>query len=130
MESWLTSVLWRITDGTLLPAAYYARLDCDAALDARDRTGEFDLAWVRACNQVEGLWAVAAVGPELRSLAEDIRREGFLAVSQATGQHEIASYVSDDLDVIVRSRLVDFQDPFLDRLWQDYERSVFPVPQY
>src|SRR6476646_3016987 len=59
------------------PAAYYAGLDCDAAVDARDRDGEFDLAWVRACDAADRLWSGATIGPELRVLAEDIRREGF-----------------------------------------------------
>ena len=31
METWLNTVLSRINDGTLLPAAYYRELDCDAA---------------------------------------------------------------------------------------------------
>jgi hypothetical protein len=130
VKEWLATVLARIRDGTLLPAPYYASLDLDAAVDARDRDGEFDLAWVRACNQVDRLWAGAEVEPELRALAEDIRREGFLSVSRATGQHEIASYVSDDLDLLVRGRLVGLSDPFLDRLWYDYERGEFPTPLF
>jgi hypothetical protein len=130
VKAWLASVLARIRDGTLLPAPYYAGLDCDAAVDARDRDGEFDLAWVRACDQVDRLWQAAQVEPEVRAVAEDIRREGFLAVSRATGQHEIASYVSDDLDLIARGRLVGLRDPFLDRLWYDYERGEFPAPVF
>ena len=128
METWLTSVLGQIADGTLLPAAYYAGLDCDAALDARDRDGEFDRGWMRACDRVEARWDTVAVGPGPRALAEDIRREAFVAVSRATGGHEIASYVSDDLDLIVRGRLVGLADQFLDRLWRDYERGEFPAP--
>jgi hypothetical protein len=127
VDSWLTSVLRRITDGTLLPVAYYAALDCNAAVDSRGQDGEFDLAWVRARKQLDRLWERAAVRPELRLLAEDIRREAFLAVSRASRQHEIAAYVSDDLDLIVRSRLVGLKDPFLDRLWRDYEQAESPV---
>jgi hypothetical protein len=130
VKEWLTAVLARVADGTLLPTEYYSALDCDAAVDARDRGGEFDLAWVSAFNQLERLWKGAEVESELRTLAEDIRHQGFLAVSRATGQHEIASYVSDDLDLIARGRLVGLNDPFLDRLWQDYERGEFPSPLF
>jgi hypothetical protein len=124
---WLTSVLSRIADGTLLPAAYYSRLDCDAALDARDGAG-FDAEWVRQSKEVERRWAEAEVSAEARALGEDIRRESFLAVSRATQQHEIASYVSDDFDLIVRGRLVGAAGGFLSQLWSVYERGEFPRP--
>ena len=128
MDAWLNSVLARIANGTLLPAAYYNRLDCDAALAVRDSEEAFDAAWTRQFEQVENLWATADVPAAARSLAEDIRRESFLAVSSATGQHEIASYVSDDFDMIVRGRLVGAQDGFIKDLWDVYERGEFPVP--
>jgi hypothetical protein len=38
--------------------------------------------------------------------------------------------VSDDLDLIMRSRLVGLQDPFLDRLWREYEQGEFPAPLF
>jgi len=124
---WLKSGLSRIADGTLLPAAYYGQLDCDAALDSRDGA-EFDAEWVRQSKEVNGRWAAATVAADARALAEDIRRESFLAVSRATRQHEIASYVSDDFDLIVRGRLVGAEGRFLDQLWGVYERGEFPFP--
>ena len=129
MESWLTGIRTRIADGSLLPAAYYAALDCDAALDARDRDDAFDTAWCALFERVGGLWSGAQNTDDDRILAEDIRREAFLAVSTATGQHEIAGQVSDDLDLIVRSRLVGVSDPFLVQLWSVYERGRFPSPR-
>jgi hypothetical protein len=127
VEEWLNSVLARIRDGTLLPEPYYVRLDCDAALKARD-DHEFDAEWVRHLDEIDRLWASAAVTAEARALAEDIRRESFLAVSSASQQHEIASYVSDDFDLIVRSRLVGARARFLDQLWDVYDRGEFPRP--
>ena len=128
MEEWLDSVLSRIADGTLLPAAYYRQLDCDAALDARDGA-EFDAEWVRQSKEISRRWAAATVTDKARALAEDIRRESFLAVSRATGQHEIASYVSDDFELIVQARLVGAEDDFLAQLWVAYERGEFPQPR-
>ncbi len=43
---------------------------------------------------------------ETAALSEDIRRESFLTVSRATTQHEIASYVSDDFDIIIRGSIL------------------------
>lgn len=128
MEAWLNSVLSRIADGTLLPATYYRGLDCDAVLDARSRVTPFDTQWVRQSEEIEERWAMATVSAKVIALAEDIRRESFLAVSETTRQHEIASYVSDDLDVIVRGRLVGMESRFLDQLWSVYERGEFPYP--
>lgn len=128
MDEWLASVRARIADGTLLPAEYYARLDCDTALDARDTDTSFDAAWGRHYAEVDQRWAATAASAEVRALVEDIRRESFLAVSRATGQHEIAGYVSDDLDLIVRGRLVGLKAEFLEKLWSVYERGEFPQP--
>ncbi|HJZ92787.1 MAG TPA: hypothetical protein VKE40_18075 [Gemmataceae bacterium] len=128
MKDWLTSVRARIADGTLLPTEYYAGLDCNAALDARDGDTEFDAEWTRTLKEIEDRWVGASVERDLKSLAADIRRESFLVVSQATRQHEIASYVSDDLDLIVRGRLVGVAAPLLERLWAAYERGEFPTP--
>lgn len=128
MVDWLKSVLSRIKDGTLLPAAHYGQLDCDAALDARDRDSEFDSEWVSLSEEIEGKWAATTVPPEVSALAEDIRRESFLAVSRATQQHEIASYVSDDFELIVRGRLLGMEGSFLRQLWAVYDRGDFPRP--
>lgn len=127
VEEWLNSILRRIAEGSLLPVAYFAELDPDAALDSRDRDEEFDASWVRLYEKIERRWARAAVAENLRLLAEDIRRESFLAVSRATEQHEIASYVSDDFDLVARGRLVGLGDPMLDQLWHAYEDGKFPT---
>ena len=127
MADWLNSILLRINDGSLLPAAYFVGLDCDAALDSRDGAKDFEAAFIRVSDEVEPRWKASDVAEPLRSLAEDIRRESFLVVSRAAGQHEIASYVSDDFDLIVRARLIGMSNPLLDQLWNAYDGGTFPV---
>ncbi len=127
MKEWLELVLAQISDGSLLPAAYYGGLNCGAALDARDGKA-FAAEWIAQFEAVKGRWATAEVTDEVRALAEDVRRQAFLVVSRATRQHEIASYVSDDLDLIVRARLVGLRSSLSDRLWEVYQRGEFPVP--
>jgi hypothetical protein len=128
VEEWLNSILERIANDTLLPSGYFGRLDCNAALNARDGARGFEAEWLRQFEEVESLWVATGIGEVLRKLAEDIRRESFLAVSRATGGHEIASYVSDDFDLIVRARLVGVEGELLSQLWNGYERGEFPTP--
>ncbi len=91
MEVWLSAILSRIEDGTLLPRDYFRELDCDVALDARDSDTSFGADWVKQLELVDAKWADTSIPDELKNLAEDIRRKSFLAVSRATEQHEIAS---------------------------------------
>lgn len=128
LEDWIRSVLRRIADGTLLPIGYFAGLDCNAALDSRDRDKEFETSWLRLHEEVDRRWTHANVTEHLRAFAEDIRRESFLAVSLATGQHEIASYVSEDFDLLVRGRLMGLNEPLLEQLWRAYDDGKFPSP--
>lgn len=127
-DEWLKSILSRIADGSLLPASYYRRLDCDAVLDTRDGDAAFVAEWMRQNEEVDRRWADADLSTKARALAEDIRRESFLAVSRATEQHEIASYVSDDFDLIFRGRLIGMPAGLLDQLWSVYETGEFPRP--
>jgi hypothetical protein len=128
MDAWLNQVLSQIAEGTLLPAEYFRQLDCDAALDARDHDEEFDSGWATEFDSLEQLWKQAPPPADIVALAEDVRRESFLAVSNATQQHEIASYVSDDFDLIVKCRLLGVEIDFVQRLWDSYACGEFPSP--
>ena len=70
-------------------------------------------------EKVKERWATTTIPEKLRTLAEDIRRESFTTVSRSTRQHEIASHVSDDFDLIVRGWLVGATDPLLTKLWDE-----------
>ena len=124
----LNDLLDQIVNGTLLPAAAIAALDHDAILDARDGDASFESDWLRCHKEIERRWSEATVDPDTARLAEDIRRESFLAVSRATTQHEIASYVSDDFDLIVKAAILGFDDPFLSTMWDAYARNEIPAP--
>ena len=70
----------------------------------------------------------AKVEKEVRQLAEDIRRESFLAVSRVTSQHELASYVSDDFGLIAHAVATGYDDPWLNGLWMAYKANGLPKP--
>lgn len=122
-------ILERIKDGTLLLPDVIVAFDHDAILDERDGDAEFEAQWLRCYNEIEDKWPTADIEPEAAALSEDIWRESFLAVSRATTQHEIASYVSDDFDIIVRGSILGMNDQFLNDLWDAYNRNEIPRPQ-
>jgi hypothetical protein len=128
VKKWLNKIAADIASGKLVPAKYFQELDCDACLDARDKDEHFDAEWARINQAIEENWDETKVDGELFQIAEDIRRESFLAVSRATKQHEIASYVSDDFDLIVRAKFLGVKEKLLIQMWAVYERGAFPYP--
>ena len=96
-------------------------LDCDQILDERDADAAFEQAWSAARRQLLG--ASGASG----KTTEAIRRAAFMAVSTATHQHELASYVSDDFELIALASMLKVELPFVSQLWQCYERGVIPT---
>jgi hypothetical protein len=122
-----TEILRRIMDGSLLSPDVIRALDHDAILDARDCDAKFEAEWMRCHNEIEAEWPTANVAKETAALSEDIRRESFLTVSRATTQHEIASYVSDDFDIIMRGSILGLDDDFLNSLWDAYDRNEIPT---
>ena len=121
-------ILRRIVEGSLLAADVVRGLDHDAILDARDGDAAFELEWTRCYKAIEAQWPAADIDAETARAVEDVRREAFLAVSRATVQHEIASYVSDDFDLIGRGAILGLDDAFLNGLWEAYDRQEIPGP--
>ena len=114
----LESILSRIADGSLLPSGYYSDLARDSALDARDSDQSFVASWAATHEQIQKAWAICPITARQHDLIEHIRHAAFLAVSRATSQHEIASYVSDDLDLIARGVALGLTRPTLEWLWK------------
>jgi hypothetical protein len=125
----LTDMLARITSGSLLPPETVAAMDHNAILDARDGDADFEAEWLRCYKTIEEQWNAAEIDAAATALKEDVRRESFLTVSRATTQHEIASYVSDDFDLIARASLLGMNDPFVNRMWEAYDRGEIPAPK-
>lgn len=129
MEAWPNTIIADIASGKLLPAVYFQHFDCDRSLDLRDSNIVFAAEWARLFHEANRRWGEAEISDGLRKLADIVRRESFMAVSRATNQHEIASYVSDDLDLIIRGRVLAMDDKLLSDLWAKYERGEFPFPE-
>ena len=117
-----------IGERRLLSEEVLAAYDWDGLLDARDSHGDFEAQWLRVSADIDELMCTRKVEKEVQQLAEDIRRESFLAVSRVTSQHELASYVSDDFELIARAAATGYDDPWLNGLWMAYKANGLPKP--
>lgn len=128
MKERLRPLLTAALAGVLLKPEYTDPDLLDEILDARDGDSEFEGQWLKLAQEVEAAWKKADVSPADRAFCEDLRRESFLCVSRATEQHEAASYVSDDLDLVARGIHAEVQNAFLEELLACYERHEMPKP--
>lgn len=86
----------------------------DSLLDRRD-SEPFDSAWCELFQLVGG--------DERHPSAENI----FIGISNATGHHEITSYIADDIDLIYRAEMRNVESPFLTVLKRYCEEGIVPT---
>lgn len=127
-----TQLLSEIESGKIPLANIFASVDCDSLLDKRDSDSSFDAMYREIWDRNEKLKFILNRDP-----TEPIRKQSFLAVSNATQQHEIASYVSDDFELIAweSHTMVDNEIPnsgsnFIHWLYFQYKSGNFPCPPY
>ncbi|MEZ6142997.1 MAG: hypothetical protein R3B84_20730 [Zavarzinella sp.] len=97
-------------------SARMAELDTDALnamLDQRDGA-EFESVW----NEI-----FYSLAPLKHSPITDTV---FLSISDATQQHEICSYIADDLNLIFAAEEKGIENKFLSWLKDEYVRGRFP----
>src|SRR5689334_22789763 len=105
-------ILAAIDSGALLGPATFEGVDCDAVVNAIDASPEYEAEWLRLKEAVDEAWGRLAPNPVIRQLAGRIQKHVFLTVSAASGHDEIAAYIADDFDLIVRGRVAGLADAF------------------
>ena len=87
--------------------------DLNEILDQRDQT-EFDIAWTEANNQVDS--------------KENFpyEKETFIALSNASKNHEIASYLIDDYRLVFFAEKRNIQTPFIKYLQETLKSGQIP----
>lgn len=121
-------ILRRIKKGAILRKNMISKLDHNAILDRIDGDDAYRARWEKCKGRIDLKWDAVAPDPVAKALAGDIRRESFLSVSEATAQHEISSYVSDDFDLIGRCAILKLDDSFVEFLWDTYCMNEIPMP--
>ena len=121
----LQTLLDEIRQGQVIPGEMFVRDDLDDILDERDKT-EFEKHWLECAERIKAAWDSKAVDEATTNSMDEVRKESFLAVSRATQQHEIASYVSDDFELISKSIALDLNDPYATELLETYRSGKIP----
>ena len=103
----------------------FVRTLLDDILDERDQS-DFEQPWLDCAERIKGAWDSNAVDEATTKCMDEIRKESFLAVSRATQQHEIASYVSDDFELISKSIALDLDDTYATDLLESYRSGKIP----
>ncbi len=115
-----------IEQGTIFPDPFFSSDECARILNARDESAEFEQSWREAAAFVQ---AVALTQEQLDDLKATIVKPVFLQVSEATGQHEIASYIADDFEVIARAIYGGVSHAFIEEMWRRYTAKEVPGPR-
>ena len=82
-------------------------------LDQRD-SSLFETLWLEARAEV----------PEGKAPEE--LKHIFISVSNATNQHEIASYIADDIELISHAKMSESKNKFVIQLAKKYANGEFP----
>ena len=97
-------------------------LDGDRALDSRD-AGPFDAQWMASFDEIDGDPGAAVDRPAVSAL----REKAFKLAFGASGNAGVAACVSDDIELIARSRLSGRTDGWPTHvLWNAYRSGRFP----
>jgi hypothetical protein len=97
----------------------------DDILDQRDDT-TFEQPWLQCSARIKAAWESSDIDATTTKEIDEVRKESFLIVSRATEQHEIASYVSDDFELISKSIALNLNDPYAIDLLGSYRSGKIP----
>ena len=127
-----TQLLAELENGEIPLADTFASANCDSLLAKRDSDPDFDATYRELWDRHEKLRFILNRDP-----SEPIRKQSFLTVSNATQQHEIASYVSDDFELIgwdshalVSNEIPSSGSSFVEWMYSQYKSGNFPCPPY
>ena len=114
-----------ISAGQLISESTFDHEDLDLVLDERDED-DFDAEWPRCNDEVQAMLSEASLSEQDDEALDELAQRGFMAVSEPTDQHDIASYVSDDFRLIGEALLVGHEDPWLSGLLTEYVEGRIP----
>ncbi|EOC1306689.1 hypothetical protein QMW88_21850 [Cronobacter dublinensis] len=95
----------------------------DEALDSRDEP-EFDKSWMGNFNLLKGENFDASDIAQIDSLREKAFKLSFRALNDS----EVASRISDDIELIAKNIIIGKEDSWaVSYLWTTYKNGAFPV---
>jgi hypothetical protein len=106
---------------------FLSDVDCESSLDDRD-SPPFDSKWVEEFNIVSDIFSNKYRTKEDEERIERIREVVFEKVSNITGG-EIASYISDDFELIAKAALIGYDSSWVGALLESYMNRKIPLGQ-
>ena len=117
----LKILLEKIKDNKIITNELFEDYDIDEVLDLRDNKN-FDLEWCRVYNEIEDL----NIKEEDLIIINDIRKNVYLKVCDITKECEIASYISDDFELISKAYIRGINDSWLNMVISLYVNDIIP----
>ncbi|WP_263143569.1 hypothetical protein [Pseudomonas sp. RIT-PI-AD] len=94
-------------------------------LDSRD-TDSFDSEWVEIDKLLTEKIADSSDGNHIESIQEHYRKAFFEKVIRITGSAELASYVSEDIELIIGAVYFSIENCFIFSLVDSYMKNIVP----
>ena len=109
-----------------LPAAEVLNRDeYDTLLDERD-ADEFATPWADTYEASSAPFEQVAADQGLKARTDNVREHVDKRVYNQTKVSDLASYTSDDVDLILRYLLTDLSSDWVNALWLSYKEGAIP----
>lgn len=100
--------------------------ECDRILDRRDGV-IFSDNWMRVYDEVNEQMKKLDVNPDYIKKIEILRERVFKRVYNFTTSSDLAAYISDDIELILKATLVNYNNNWLDNFWFEYKNGQPPL---
>lgn len=125
-EAWQTLERLAFTDA--FPAAAtltWTQAAYEALLAARE-TDDFAGPWTQAYARSQAACSPLVAEPGTQARLARVREYVFKRVYTHTQVADLASYVSDDLDLLLRYVRTGLPSPWVNTLWRGYQQGTIP----
>lgn len=117
----IKKLLKKIEDNNIIKLENFDDCDIDELLDKRDDE-VFDGEWIKAYSELNKNDYTDAEKKEI-----DVTREkSFLMAYNNSGSSDIASCVSDDMEIICKAYFMNYNNAWLNSLIMSYAHGEFP----
>ena len=111
----------KINHNEIINEKLFVNCDLDELLDMRD-DDEFDSEWMRIYNVLSS----TSITENQKKEIDFIREESFIMAYNLSGSSDIASCISDDIELICKAYILNFSDNWLNSLILSYANRMFP----
>jgi hypothetical protein len=123
-QAWQT--LERLVFADAFPAAATLTYPSYDTLLAARETDAFAVPWTRAYERSQAAVSQLVADPRTKARRTAVREHVFKRVYRHTQVADLASYTSDDLDLILGYVLTAMPSPWVNALWLGYKQGIIP----